>query len=430
MDPLWTQLTLVAVLVLVNAVFAGSEIALVTLRDSQIAQLSTRGGAGRTLARLARDPNTFLATIQVGITLAGFLASATAAVSLAEPLEPLLEPWLGAGARAAAIVAVTLVLTFVTLVFGELAPKRIAMQRAERWGLVAARPLAGLAVLARPVVWLLARTSDLVVRAFGADPERQREDITEEELRDMVAAQPELSEEERRIISGAFEFADRSLRQILVPRPLLVAVPVDMPVDEVARRLADTGHTRAPVYDRDLDHVVGTVHLRTLVDASGQLRPYVHDALVLPETVGCLAALRRMQAERQQMAIVIDEHGATVGAVTIEDLMEELVGEIWDEADPDVQSVQRLPDGRLSVDGGYPIHDLPDIGVHLPQGDYTTVAGLVLAELHRVPEAGESLVVEGWTLEVEDATERTILRVTMTPPEEDEEPAAEETADA
>ena len=415
MDSLWTQLALVGVLILLNAAFAGSEMALVALRDSQVTQLETRGKAGRTLARLVRDPNTFLATIQVGITLAGFLASATAAVSLAEPLVPGLEPVFDGAARAVAVVLVTLALTFLTLVFGELAPKRIAMQRAERWALVAARPLAGLAFIARPVVWLLARTSDLVVRASGADPARQREDITEEELRDMVAAQPELSEEERRIITGAFEFADRSLREILVPRPLLVALPADTPVPLAARRLADTGHTRAPVFGRDLDDVVGTVHLRALIGAEGQVRDHVLEALILPETVGCLSALRRMQTERQQMAIIIDEHGATVGAVTVEDIMEELVGEIWDEADPDVKSVQRLPDGSLVLRGGYPIHDLVDIGVELPRGDYTTVAGLVLAELHRVPEVGETLVVGEWIIRIDEATERTIERVSLTP---------------
>lgn len=415
MDPVWSQLALVAVLVLANALFAGTEMALVSLRDSQVGQLRTRGRAGETLARLVRDPNTFLATIQVGITLAGFLASATAAVSLAEPVEPLIEPVFGGASRPVAIVAVTVVLTFVTLVFGELAPKRIAMQRAERWSLVAARPLAGLAVLTRPVVWLLSVTSDLVVRAVGADPEQQRKDITEEELRDMVAAQPELSEEERRIIAGAFEFADRSLREIFVPRPMLVALTADTDVVEAAQRLAETGHTRAPVYGDTLDNVLGTVHLRALIGAEGTVRRHALDALILPETVGCLTALRRMQSERQQMAIVIDEYGATVGLVTVEDIMEELVGEIWDETDPDVQAVQRRADGSLVLWGAYPIHDLDDIGVDLPTGDYTTVAGLVMAQLHRVPEAGETLTVEGWTLTVEDATERTVRRVSLAP---------------
>ncbi|WP_370326030.1 hemolysin family protein [Euzebya sp.] len=409
------QVVLVLVLVLLNAAFAGSEMALVSLRDSQLARLEERGRAGGTLARLARDPNQFLATIQIFITLAGFMASATAAVTLAEPLVEPLRGVLGGAAEPVSVVLVTLVLTYVTLVLGELAPKRVAMQRAEGWGLLASRPLAALATLTRPAVWLLATSTDLVVRAVGVDPDAQREQITEEELRDMVAAQPELSDTERRIIDGAFEFADRSLREILVPRTAIVALPGDSDVREASRRLAATGHTRAPVIRGDLDEVLGTVHLRALVEAEGTVEPHVQPALVLPETVGCLDALRRMQADRQQMAVVINEHGGTEGLITIEDLVEELVGEIWDEADPDVQAVVHHDDGRLSVDGAYPIHDLPDIGVDLPAGDYTTLAGLVLAELGHVPTAGEVVVASGWRIEVVEATDRTVRLVELTP---------------
>jgi putative hemolysin len=413
-DSIWLQFALVAVLVLLNALFAGSEIALISLRDAQLNRLADRGGRGAALVKLTRDPNRFLATIQIGITLAGFLASATAAVTLAEPLIEPLAP-LGAAARPAAILLITMVLTFVTLVLGELAPKRIAMQRAEGWALLSARPLSALAAAARPVVWLLGQSSDVVVRVFGVDPSLQREQVTEEELRDMVAAQQELSEEERRIIGGAFEFADRSLREIVVPRPSVVALPSDLPVAEAAARLAASGHTRAPVYRTDLDDVIGTVHLRALVGVEGEVSAHAQPALLLPETVNCLDALRRMQAERQQMALVINEHGATEGLVTVEDLMEELVGEIWDEADPDVQAVIHNPDGSVTLDGGYPIHDLPDIGIDLPTGDYTTIAGLVLQQLGRIGTVGDTVTVARWTLHVERATDRSIDRVRVAP---------------
>jgi putative hemolysin len=412
---LWAQLLLVAVLVLLNAAFAGSELALISLREGQLNRLEERGGRGRTLARLARDPNRFLATIQIGITLAGFLASATAAVALAEPLVGPLSEVVGRAARPLAIVGVTLVLTFVTLVFGELAPKRIAMQRAEGWGMVAARPLSWIAIIAGPAIWLLGRSSDLVVRAFGGDPSKQRDEVTEEELRDMVAVQSELSEEERGIIRGAFDFADRSLRQMLTPRPAVVALPADLPVGDAARRLADTGHTRAPVFGTDLDDVLGTIHLRALVDATGVVRDHLQPALLLPETVGCLDALRRMQTQRQQMVIVMNEHGGTEGLVTIEDLLEEVVGEIWDEADPDVQAAERHPDGSVTVDGSFPIHDLPELGIELPAGDYTTIAGLVLGHLGRFPDAGELIEVDGTQLRIEAATDRTVQRVRIEP---------------
>lgn len=407
---MWVQLGLVAVLVLLNAVFAGSEMALVSLREAQLNRLGQRGRKGAALVKLARDPNRFLATIQIGITLAGFLASATAAVTLAEPLiEPLAA--LGAAARPVAILLITMALTFVTLVFGELAPKRIAMQRAEGWALLAARPLSGLATAARPVVWLLGKSSDVVVRAFGVDPSRSREDVSEEDLRDMVAAQPELSAEERGIIAGAFEFADRSLREIVVPRPSVLALQSDLDVDQAAARLAECGHTRAPVYRTDLDDVLGTVHLRALIGAQGNVGTHTQPALLLPETLGCLDALRHMQTQRQQMALVINEHGGTEGLVTIEDLLEELVGEIWDEADPDVQAVVHHPDGDLTLDGAYPMHDLVDLGIELPPGDYTTIAGLILEQLGRIATAGDTITIGAWTLRVDEATDRSISRV-------------------
>lgn len=407
MDTVWAQLLLVAALILINAAFAGTEMALVTLRESQITRLAERGQVGRTLARLARSPNQFLATIQIGITLAGMLASATAAVTLANPLVTLLEP-IGRAARPTAIVLVTVALTFVTLVFGELAPKRIAMQRAERWALLSARPLAGIATLSRPAVWLLARATDLVVRLLGGDPNQQREDVSEEELRDMVAVQPELSAEERAIIDGAFELADRMVRQVLVPRTRIVAFDTSTSAQEATKRLIETGHSRAPVHGGDLDDIIGVVHLRDLVSVEGTVGDHRTQVLLLPETATVLDALRTMQAERQQMAVVIDEHGGVEGLITVEDLVEELVGEIWDETDPDIQAVRRDPEGSLVVVGSYPMHDLVDLGVEAPPGEYTTVAGLILEKLGRIPDPGDYVDVDDWRFEVVDATDRVI----------------------
>ncbi len=419
MDGLWSQLALVGVLVLLNAAFAGSEIALISLREGQLRRLERKSKAGRILGRLTADPNRFLATIQIGITLAGFLASATAAVTLAEPLvEPL--SFLGSIARPAAIFLVTLALTFVMLVLGELAPKRIALQRAEPWALAVARPLSLLGTVTRPVVWLLGKSTDLVVRALGVDPSETRGEVSEEELRDLVATQPELSEEERDIISGAFEFADRMVRDVMIPRPSVVGLPVDMPAEEAVQVLLTHAHSRAPAHRDNLDAVVGTVHLRNLLSGGGTVGDHVQPALLLPETVGCLDALQRMQAARQQMAIVISEHGGTEGIITVEDLLEELVGEIWDEGDPDIQMVRRNPDGSLTVAGSFPIHDLPDIGVELPSGEYSTIAGLILERLGYLPAVGETLTVEGWQLRVAKATDRSITSVVLTPLDDSE----------
>lgn len=414
MGGLGPQVVLVALLVLVNAAFAGSELALVSLREAQLERLESRGGRGAVLARLARDPNRFLATIQVGITLAGFLASASAAVSLSRPLERRLG-FFGDADEAVAIVIVTLLLSYVTLVFGELAPKRVAMQKAEGWGLVAARPLATLSSLTRPVVWLLSASADVAVRIMGGDPSLRRQDITEEELRDMVATQRSFSEEQRTIIAGAFEIAERRLHEVVVPRPDVVTLDADAPCAEALDVLVTSGHTRAPVAENgDLDLVMGIVHLRSLIGAVGVVRDRVSEPVVLPESVTVLDALREMQAQRQQLVVVVDEHGGAEGIVTIEDLLEELVGEIYDEADRDVLTVEHRPDGSLVVPGRFPIHDLVDIGVDLPHGDYATVAGLVLHLLGHIPEVGETVTIDGWTISVLHVDARAIAKVRLT----------------
>jgi CBS domain containing-hemolysin-like protein len=414
-----SQLALVGVLVVINALFAGSEMALVSLRDSQIQRLERTSRAGRVLARLAKDPNRFLATIQIGITLAGFLASAAAAVSLAKPLVPLLGVF-GGAAETVAIVVVTLALTFVTLVFGELAPKRIAMQSAERWALLVARPLDLLASLTRPAVWALGATSDLVVRLVGLNPKHQPEEIGPDELRDIVAGNHGFTKEQRTIIAGAVEIADRRLRAVLVPRLQVFTLDSGTTAEAARLVLAATGHSRAPVVRHGgLDDTAGVIHLRDLVGVPDD-RPVDEIArppMLLPDSLPVVEALRQFKAERQHIALVVDERGAVDGIVTLEDILEEIVGEIYDETDRDGYSVRREPDGAMVLPGTFPVHDLPDIGVELPSrpaGDYTTVAGLVLARLGHIPTvAGEDVTLDGWVLTVADIDHRAITGVRL-----------------
>jgi putative hemolysin len=415
-DGIWLQLGLIAILIAINAWFAGTELAMVSLREGQLQRLASRGGAGSVLARLARDPNRFLATIQIGITLAGFLASASAAVSIAEPLEEYLG-LLGDGARPVSIVLVTIVLSFLTLVLGELAPKRIAMQKAERWGLLAARPVAFLAQVARPAVWILSVSADFVVRLMGGDPTRGREDVTEEEILDMVATQTQFTPQQRVIIAGAVELSTRTLREVLRPRIDVVVLAEDASAEEATGTLIASGHSRAPVaVDGDLDQVSGVVHLRDLIGQGGTVADYAGSPLVFPESVRVLEALRSMQQARQHLAVVISEHGAGEGIVTIEDLIEELVGEIYDESDRDVVSVVRLSGGGFEVPGRFPIHDLIDLGIHVPKGDYATVAGLILETLGRIPdEPGDRIEVDGWEATVLAIERRAITRVRLIP---------------
>jgi putative hemolysin len=408
------QVGLVLLLMVVNAAFAGSEVALISLREGQLRRLEAEGGRGRLVARLAREPNRFLSTVQIGITLAGFLASAVAAVSLAEPLvQPL--GFLGRWAKPTAIVLVTILLTYVSLVLGELAPKRIALQRPEGWAKVAVRPLAAISVVTRPLVWLLSRSTDLLVRLAGGDPNAQREPVTEEEVRDMIATQASFPPEQRTILVGALEMTERHLRNVLVPRRDVVALPASLSVDEGVRKLVASTHARAPVYRGDLDDIAGVAHLVDLVEARGRIIDHVRPALALPESAGVLEALRRMQRERQQLAIVINEYGGTEGIVTIEDLLEELVGEIYDEFDRDISSVRHEPDGSMVLPGSFPVHDLTDLGVELPEGPYATVAGLVLDQLGRIPAGGETVQVDGWWLEVLEVDHNAIQRLRVRP---------------
>ncbi|MEX1162755.1 MAG: hemolysin family protein [Nitriliruptor sp.] len=372
MDGLGTQLALVGVLVLLNAAFAGSEIALITLREGQVDRLEKRSRSGRALAKLTRQPNRFLSTIQIGITLAGFLASATAAVTLAEPLvEPL--SFLGGAARGGAIFVVTAILSFVTLVFGELAPKRLAMQRSEGWALLVARPLSGLATAAGPLVWVLSRSTDLVVRLFGGDPTRTGEDVTHEEVRDLVTSGDLYVGFQRQVIAGALEVADRTVRQIVTPRPDVLGLSQSTSVDEAIAELAAAGHSRAPVYADRLDDADRYVSVLALVGRTGIVGDHAEPTVVLPESAGALDALRQLQLERRQMAIVVSEHGSLEGIITVEDLVEELVGEIYDEHDADIAEVIRGEAGVLELVGRFPVHDLDDLDVTAPDTDAATV---------------------------------------------------------
>ena len=429
MDNIALQLSLVGILILINAAFAGTEIALISLREGQLKRLEESGGSGVVLAKLARDPNRFLATIQIAITLSGFLASAYAAISLAEPVARQLD-FFGNAAVPVSIIVVTLAISFVSLVFGELAPKRLAMQRSEKWGMATARPLALVARLTSPLVWLLSKSTNAVVRLLGGDPSRQGEALTEQELRDLMSSQTTFSLHQREIIAGAFDISERLLREILVPRRDVLVLDASMSPEEALQVLIESGHSRAPVApDGNLDVSTGIIHLRDLVGAKGSLTELATTPLVFPETAKALDALRDMQHARQHMAIVVSEHGSGEGILTIEDLIEELVGEIYDESDRDLLGVEHGADGSMELPGNFPIHDLTDINVEFPEGEYTTVAGAVLDELGRLPEKpGDVVTVNGWRVTILAVEDRAITRVRLTPisrPAPDPDPANE-----
>lgn len=417
----WFDLALVAALILVNGLLAGSEVAYISLREGQLREFERLAGRrDRIVVRLAREPNRLLATIQLGMTLVGFLASATAAVTLAEPVIVRLS-FLGNASEVVAVGVVTLLVAIFTLIFGELAPKRLAMQYARRWAAVVAAPLEALSVVARPVVWLLGSATDVVVRLLGGDPSVGKEELTVDELRLLIGSHRGLSAEQQKIITGALEIHERRLREVIVPRLEVWRLDAALPVEQARIELAASGHTRAPVvHSSDLDEVVGVVHLRDLLGSSATVADVMHPALRLPDGLRVSSALSRFMGEHEHFAMVIDERGGVAGIVTLEDLLEEIVGEIYDEADRDIQSIQTMPDGSRILPGSFPIHDLPDVGVDpigLPKGDYTTIAGLVLAVLGRIPTVpGDRVDLPQCTIEVTEVSPRAITEVRITQP--------------
>ncbi|MGA7688733.1 MAG: hemolysin family protein [Jiangellales bacterium] len=417
MSQTWQNLALVMLLVLVGGLFAAAEIALVSLRESQIKALSARGRRGGRIARLAADPSRFLAAVQIGVTLAGFLSAAFGAATLADDLAPVLQGWglEPAAAQTTALVLITVLIAYLSLVFGELAPKRLALQRSERVSWALGPPLDVLATLFRPVIWLLSVSSDLVVRLVGGDPSIGRGHITPDELRDMVSGHEELGEEERRIVGDVFDAGDRQIREVMVPRTEVEFFDADQPVSKAVIEAMAQPHSRYPVTDGSPDDVVGFVHIRDLLDPtmagrSIRVGALARDVIFMPDTKQLLSALSEMRRAGSHLAVVVDEYGGTDGIVTMEDLVEELIGDIRDEYDAPGAD-EREPslgevDGLLNLD-----EFAEQTGVTLPDGPYETVAGFVVAQLGRLPAVGESVEAVGHRLEVRSLDGRRIARV-------------------
>ncbi len=426
MSGAWPDVLLVLVFVVVGGLFAGSEIALVSLRESQIDALRRRGGRGAAVARLAEDPNRFLSAVQVGVTVTGFFSASYGAAALAPELAPgLVALGLAEGAaQTTAFVLVTLVVAALSLVLGELAPKRLALQRAEGLSLLAAGPLDLLARALRPVIWVLGKATDLVVRALGGDPSASREEIGDEELRSMVREHQGLDPVERRIVSEALDLADKSVRDVLLPRTEVAFLSFGSTVDEALTEATGRPHSRYPVIGADVDHVVGFVHVRDLYDAARRgegdagLDTVVREVPLLPEGLPVLAAMGVMRRRGTHLAVVIDEYGGTAGIVTLEDLVEEVVGDIRDEYDvPALVTDPALPEGVVELDGLTHVDDVVD---HVPDlvlaGEgFETIGGFVVDALRRIPSPGDTVLAEGHELLVLSMDGHRVERLRVTP---------------
>jgi len=423
------------VLILLNAFFAASEIALISLNDNRIRAMAEDGNKkAKLLAGLLREPSRFLATIQIGITLAGFLASAFAAESFADdlaafaarngapvPLEVL---------HTIALVVITLVLSYFTLVFGELVPKRLAMKKAEPIAMLAVRPLAALSAVTYPVVRLLTWSTNLVVRLFGVDPNADDEEVTEEEIRMMVDVGEErgaIDETEKMMINNIFDFDNKTVGEIMTHRLYVVGIPLGATLKEIVDTINREKYTRYPVYREHMDDIVGILHVKDLTmhimecdEDAFDLKRLLRKPFHVPMQRPIDEVFRDFQKNKVHMAIVIDEYGGTAGIVTVEDLLEEIVGNIFDEYDEDVRDIVRMDDGSLLASG---IADLDEIerllGIGLPTDRYDTVSGFVIGQLGRFPEAGDKaeIVWEGYLFRAEGPVDKRIAKVRIVPPD-------------
>jgi len=403
------DLATIAGLIVLASFFVAAEIALISLRDSQVREISSRGKRGARVAALAAHPNRLLAAVQIGVTVSGFLSAALGADQLGDYVIPWLESLgLASGwATTISLIGVTLVIAYFSLVFGELVPKRVALFRAEEIAMATAGIINVVANIFRPLIWLLSRSTDIVLRAFGVDPKVQRSQMSEEELLDLVTGHAALTDEERDIVEEVFNASERQVHEVMVPRTEVDFMDASLTVGKAIELAVDKAHSRYPVVRGSSDEVVGFIHVRDLLDTSlasknTKIVELVRNIMYLPGTKGILPALSEMRTQGQHLAIVLDEYGGTDGIVTLEDLVEVLIGDIrdeYDEHDNEVSLEERT--GDFEIDGLISIEDLiEETKLDIPEGPYETASGFVMHFLGRIPQVNDVVSINGLRITV------------------------------
>jgi putative hemolysin len=427
MDGIWIELILIGVSIIANGFFSGAEIALVSVRPSRLAELRGQGLSGAAVAaELKRDPERFLATIQIAITLVGTLASAVGGAAAVDALQPWLANFALPGAQrwsgAVALGIVVLLITYATLVLGELTPKALALRSPGRSAARVARPIAwlvrALAAPARILTW----STRIVLTLMGMRDVPQAPLVSEEEVKYLVREGASLGvfePQESDLVQRVFQFTDTAVRHVMVPRPNIRGLDIATPPEQVLRRAAELGHTRLPVYRGTLEETMGVVVIKDLFRCAADgtaavLERLLHPPIFVPEVTRISDVLRMFQRSRLHLALVVDEYGHVVGMVTTEDLLEEIVGEIRDERESArLESVTRLPDGSYIIEGTATIRDLREqVGLPVEDSpDYQTIAGFVLHRLGMVPRPGATLLAAGYRFTVVDMEGPRIMKV-------------------
>ena len=427
-DPIWWQLLLQVVLIALNAFFASTEIAVISLNANKIRRLAEEGDKkAKQMLKMVETPAGFLSTIQIGITLAGFLGSAFAADNFASKLTDWMVNVQGITSispdtiNTLAVIIITLILSYFTLVFGELVPKRIAMQRPEKVARASAGVITVLSVIMKPIIWLLSVSTNGILRLLRMNPNQKEDDVTEEEIRLMVDIGEEkgaIEATEKEMIENIFEFNNTTARDVMTHRIDVIAIQKEEMFEEILDLIRESGLSRFPVYDEDIDDIIGILNTRAFLlnlreDAPKPIERLLRPAYCVPESVHTDVLFRSMQKSKDHIAIVVDEYGGMSGIVTMEDLLEEIVGNIYDEYDPqDEQEIAQLKDNLWRVSGSIEIETLNEaLSLEIPEdADFDTLGGLVFSAFDSIPQDGShpDVDVYGLHIHVEEIIERRV----------------------
>ena len=420
-----SQIIVLAILILINAFFAATEIAFISINDAKIEKQAKEGNKkAKQIKKMLREPSKFLATIQIGITLAGFLSSAFAADAFADDLAPMLQNLMPLGLAAwrnISIILITIILSYFSLIFGELVPKRLAMRNSEKIAFGTIGIIRTISIITAPFVKLLTASTNGVSKLFGISG-TDEETVTEEEIRMMVDVGEEkgsIKEEERELINNVFEFNDKVVSEIMIHRKDIYAIDINSDIDNILKELDEYKYSRIPVYEENIDNIVGMLFIKDLLanvnkKEKVKIAKIIREPYFVSENKPIDELFRDLQKNKHQLAIVLDEYGGTAGLVTMEDIIEELVGNIFDEYDEEEKEFEKIDDNTFLISGSVSIHDLRKIlGVEIPEGEYDTLSGYLIELLGRIPSDDEKPVIETKrvTYKIEDYEEKRILWV-------------------
>lgn len=438
------ELLLIFILIFVNAFFSASEMAIVSINKNKISLLASEGNQKAILiSKLIGEPSRFLATIQVGVTVAGFLTSAFAATSISKYLSAALERINIYGSESVSVIVITILMSYLTLVFGELFPKRLALNNSEKIAMLTVTPVLFFSKVTKPFVKFLTFSTNLLLRIFGITSENLEEKVSEEEIRMLINVGEEtgvIKETEKDMIEGIFQFDDTLAKEIMTPRTNVFAIDIETPSDEILDQVLSEQYSRIPVYEEDIDNIIGVlymkdlfVNLRKTQDAKtglGSIREMLRPAYFVPETKNIDTLFRELQSTKNHMAMLIDEYGGFAGIVTIEDLIEEIMGNIFDEYDDSDEDIKVIDQHTYQVSGLVSINDINEaLHIELPSDNYDTIGGFVMNLLGSIPSEEENPILEyeGMKFKIEKVSEKRVevlkIRLTEAPEEEGEEGA-------